>query len=84
MKRYSARQWALTLRVFDALVSLLVLSIAWATYSMNRSGGEFRWPLSWVGFAYLALIPVIRGIAVREKRKSEEAERRPARNGKRA
>jgi hypothetical protein len=71
----SARQWTFVIRILDGLCIALIIYLAWVTYSTYRIVGGFRSPVSLGGIFCLAFLLVIRGIATRERKKTEEVER---------
>jgi TRAP-type C4-dicarboxylate transport system permease small subunit len=72
--KYTAKHWAITIRIADVLIVGLVLFIAWLTWSLYHETGVIRMPLGFSSVLWFAVFVVLRVIAKNEKKKAEDAE----------
>lgn len=72
--RYTAKHWTITIRFADSLGLFLLLFIGYLTWSLYQQSGKISVPVHPSMLLSIAVFFVIRGIAVKERKKALEAE----------
>ncbi|MFM1852295.1 MAG: hypothetical protein RIS54_1979 [Verrucomicrobiota bacterium] len=69
-KRFSAKAWGITIVFCDALGLAALAFISYLTWSFYQQNGRISPPVGFSTLLYVPLFIVIRGIAVKEKKKA--------------
>jgi hypothetical protein len=69
-KRFSAKAWGITIVFCDALGLAALAFISYLTWSFYQQSGKISPPVGFSTLLYVPLFIVIRGIAVKEKKKA--------------
>ncbi|MEZ5412839.1 MAG: hypothetical protein R3F03_00865 [Opitutaceae bacterium] len=69
-KRYSAKAWGITIVFCDTLGLAAIAFIGYLTWLFYQQSGKISPPVGFSTLLYVPLFIVIRGIAVKEKKKA--------------